>query len=185
LVMYAWNFSQTFAQAWLGEQSFRCIDLTHVRRISMQNRLAQVSVSVQPPVYAREQIIPIAAAAAAAAPSPPPLEQICVSINISLHWRRCNRERERLKARYRFIPHIITNDVYLRICGKRDREKCRNIFIYRCMPTSLLVLEDPFPPNKDKVEWDRERERGSTHTSNNLDQNIHVWWWWEGESSLT
>lgn len=67
LVMHAWNFPQTFAQTWIGEQSFRCIDPTCVRRtfsssfLSRNRRFLATKLSkclfLLAPVYAWRQII--------------------------------------------------------------------------------------------------------------------------------
>ena len=142
--MHAWNFSQTFALTWIGEQSFRCIDPTHSLHISIHNLLVQVSVSWLPPVYARRQIIWLTL----------PLEQICVSINISSYWKKSKRKRQ--KARYWFISHIITNDEY------------KYIFIDGCI--HIFVLGVFFSSYQGQTQM--VKNRNSAHLKKNLDYYI-------------
>lgn len=96
--MHAWNFSQTFALAWIGEQSFRCIDPTHSLRIFEHHRLVQVSVSQLAPVYARRQIILLT-------------DYHLNKYACQLTYFHIGRKK-RQKARYRFISYNITNDGY-------------------------------------------------------------------------
>ena len=95
MVIHAWNFSQTSAHMWLGEQSFRCINPAH-------NSTIQTSKyrSLNTCLYHIRQIISLTV----------PLEQIFVSINIFPYRRDREREREREKQKARYQSHLITND---------------------------------------------------------------------------
>jgi len=138
--MHAWNFTQTFALMWIGEQSFRCIDPTQTLRITIHNQLIQVSVSLLAPVYTRRQIVPIAA----------PLEQICVSINISLHWREKDKR-----------PDIDLSVIWL----------LTTLYIYLDTRTHLYLFWKIFSLRARTNCNGKERK----HTLTNLDWNIYRW----------
>ena len=145
--MHAWNFSQTFAHMWIGEQSFRCIDPTHARRISTHNQLIQVSVSLQPPVYARRQIIPIAV--------PHHLNKYACQLTY-LYIERKAKERDKRPDIDSFLILLLTT-----------------LYRYLDARTHLYLFWEIFSPPA-RPYWNGKERK---HTITNLDQNIYRWRW--------